>query len=151
MKKRIVSISLVAVTLILILIFGCNQEAFTREEKIEVAGAFGPADTQGWSLINDDLHGPVNISRLEIKKGRIVVYFTFTASRIHTFMVTPDEAFSKAGISVGASVKKDRAEIYLTMLVDGRAVRIDPSEVKGRNAVFWFYGMFSKEAQKSEG
>ena len=137
LKKGIVSISLVAVLVIIVLMYG-------YEEKMVVAGTLRSSGNQGWYVISDKAHVPLNISRVEVKNGAICVYYAFTASRTHTFIVTPDETFAGAGIFVGASVSKNRAAISLSRVIDGKVVRIDPSKIESDWGNFWIYGLFTK-------
>ena len=151
MKKAFVFIFFIALILVFVLIFSYEKKISKYEEsiskfegQIKVAGAIRCTGNQGWFAISDDVHAPINIDRIEVKNGAIVVYYTFTASRIHTFIVTPDETFSKAGFFTGASVGRDRAVINISKVIDGRVVRIDPSEIESKVGNFWIYGLFTE-------
>jgi hypothetical protein len=151
MKKAFVFIFFIALILVFVLIFSYEKKISKYEEsiskferQIEVAGAIRCTGNQRWFAISDEVHVPINIDRIEVKNGAIVVYYTFTASRIHMFIVTPDETFSRAGFFAGASVGRDRAVINISKVIDGQVVRIDPSEIESKVGNFWIYGLFTE-------
>ena len=111
--------------------------------KIEVAGTIRSVNDRGWFVINDDAHTPINIDHVTVRKGVILINFAFNASKIHTFVVTPDETFAMSGYFVGASVVHNHAAIIISKEVNGSVVPVDASLIKSKLGNFWVYGLFT--------
>jgi len=105
-------------------------------------------DGDGWAVIDDQTHTPINIAFVESDARGIVVGFSFDASDIHTFIVGSDEALSLAGVFSGASVNTDRARISISRDSVIGAVRTSPLWIDSARfpfSNFWIYGLFSAE------
>lgn len=104
-----------------------------------VAGALRN-DGTGWYAIADSTHAPLNIASVATKDGMITVEYTFTASKIHTFIAAPDETLARAGYSAGASVGVGSARILLAK--NGSANPFDVSTKSHPWSNIWIYGVF---------
>jgi hypothetical protein len=105
-------------------------------------------DGEGWAVINDQEHTPINISYVESNARGIVIGFSFVASEIHTFIVGSDETLSRAGIFAGASVDTDKARIVVSRNSFAGPIIISPLWVETGKfpfSNFWIYGLFSAE------
>lgn len=72
-----------------------------------------------WAPIDDTGHRPSGVLSVETLADRIVVHHDFTAVRVSSVQVTPDETLSGMGISCGASVGLDQTRIHLYSTPDG--------------------------------
>ena len=70
--------------------------------------------SEGWTILNDTDHQPLNVDSVAIVNNRLTLYHDNNASKVITFEITPDETFTRYGISCGASVGLDdtRIDIY---------------------------------------
>lgn len=136
---------LASVSLLISVFNAYQREMKMPGDKVVVAGTIRNTGDRGWFVLDDESHAPINISRVEVKKGVVIVYFPFRASKIHTFVVTPDETFGASGYFVGASVRKGSAAILVSKVVDGKAVPINASDIKSQIGNFWIYGLFTLE------
>ncbi|MBW2408940.1 MAG: hypothetical protein JRF72_04015 [Deltaproteobacteria bacterium] len=142
--KSLIAASLLLATLSAGLsIFGLLQKHEPADKEVEVAGALRIVDENGWFVLNDDVHKPKNIDRINVYKGYIIVHFTFTASDIHSFMVSPDESFVFAGFIFGTSVYRSYAAIAVSRIVDGNVEKVDASRIRSNLGNIWIYGKFS--------
>lgn len=104
-----------------------------------VAGAIRNVGN-GWAFINDANHSPQNLSAISVNSsGDIVVNYSFTASKVVSLVVTPDETFASL-YSVGASVGLSTATISVYSLSTGQ--KVDASTISSANGNFWIYGLF---------
>jgi hypothetical protein len=143
--KKITAASLIIAILSIALSVMIYFQNKNPDKTIKVAGVIRSADENGWYVINNDGHKPLNIAKVEVKNGLIVVNYTFKASAIHTFMVTPDETFARAGYFVGASVGLSAATISVSQVVDGKVAAVDASTIRSKLGNFWIYGLFEIE------
>jgi len=58
----------------------------------------------GWEMINDSQHTPINIASVSETSSVVTITYSFTASKVGTLVVAPDETFCKMGLFCGASV-----------------------------------------------
>ena len=65
----------------------------------------------GWETIEDENHASVNVGSVSNDNSIIQINFNFTATKICSLVVTPDETFAKLGYVVGASVGTNTALI----------------------------------------
>lgn len=83
------------------------------------------ATNDGWLLLNDSDHTPLNIQAVAIdtnNNSRLKLTHNVTgASKIYSFSICSDETFSRFGIRAGASVGIDESyiEIYQTISANG--------------------------------
>jgi hypothetical protein len=117
-----------------------------KEDEIrhEVAGIIRRVEPNSWYVINDTSHSSLGISNIAEDNEKIVIYYDFNATKIHTFSVTPDETFSAMGYICGASVGLDRAYIYISKMDSGQIVPVDPTTINDNRGNFWIYGLFTE-------
>ncbi len=143
--KKIVAASLIIAILsitISVIIYFQNQKS---DKRATVAGVIRCVDEKGWFAINDGGHTPLNIAKIEVVNGNIVVHYAFKASKIYTFIVTPDETFAREGYFVGSSVGLSAATISVSQVVNGEVIAVDASTIKSKLGNFWIYGLFGIE------
>jgi hypothetical protein len=67
----------------------------------------------GFKIIDDNEHDPLGISSISNDNDKIVLNYDFTASRVLSLVITPDETMSKNGIIAGGSVGLALTNIYV--------------------------------------
>lgn len=67
----------------------------------------------GFDFISDAGHVPVGVSSVETYSDRIVINYSFTATKVITANVTPDETLAQYGYSMGPSVGTSSMTIYV--------------------------------------
>ena len=147
MKKLIAASISIAVLSAALSIFGQIQIEKFDDKKVEIAGTIRSVDENGWFAINDEDHTPINIARIEVQRGYIILHYTFTASTIHSFIVTPDETFAASGFFLGASVYKNYAAISVSRLNNGIVEVVNPSKIRSAFGNIWVHGLFSVDEQ----
>lgn len=105
-----------------------------------VAGTIYNPDAKGWRLISDKAHVPINIRDVTQDEQSIFIHFSKDFRQIHTFIAVPDETISVngLGVSMGASVNTQMAQIYLGRVFTGH---LNPATIVEGN--IWLYGLFS--------
>lgn len=91
-----------------------------------------------WQPINDAGHEPCNVDSVNTTTSAIEINFgSLNATKILTFVVSPDETLAGAGFTVGASVALNKATLYLRRTT-GYAdyVSWDGSQFVSANGVF---------------
>ena len=82
------------------------QSAFENKNVKVIAGVIRNSGT-GWRLIDDANHEPMNIDSVSVDSANnIVINYGFTASKVLSLVVTPDDTFAQkytCGASVGLS------------------------------------------------
>lgn len=109
-----------------------------------VGGTLRRVSSTSWEVLNDAGHAPVGIASVSIVGGdRLRVTYNFTASKVVTFSVTPDDAF--AGIAnvlkMGPSVGLSYTDIYL-YLGATTTTPVDPGALSTPGANLWISGIF---------
>ncbi|WP_395391512.1 hypothetical protein WBP07_12755 [Novosphingobium sp. BL-8A] len=75
-----------------------------------------PAAGGGFASLNDAGHEPGNLSgAMTVVNRNLVIPFGYTANRVGTFQITPDETFAALGLNGGASVAFDKATVSFFM------------------------------------
>jgi hypothetical protein len=92
-------------------------------------------------VVNDAGHGSSGIASITITSTYINIKYNFVPTKVVTFIVTPDEAFAKAAIRVGASVDLSDAFIYCFTGNAGTSP-INPATLSAASANFWIYAVF---------
>lgn len=69
----------------------------------------------GWYLLNDAYHKPVGLTAVEVVNRNIIIHFDFTAIKVGSLVVTPDETYATMGVQCGASVGMDLAIISVAV------------------------------------
>ena len=142
MMKRIAVISLIIAIISISLSILVYLQSKNTDKPVVVAGVIRNMDDRGWYVINDGAHIPINIDSIDVENGLILIHYGFTASAIHTFIVTPDETFARAGYFVGSSVGLNKATIAVSQIVKGEVIPVDASKIKSQLGNFWIYGLF---------
>ncbi len=97
--------------------------------------------TAKWEALDDNGHAPEGVSAVELIGGTHVrVHYGFTADKVVTFTVTPDEQFAAAGVRCGASVGLCYADIYFYMGTSQTPV--NPGLLSRSGANVWIDGRF---------
>ena len=94
-------------------VINIQQDIENLESLTPIACIIRPT-AEGWTLIDDTDHEPLNVQGVDIVSNRLTLYHDNDASKVITFEITPDETFAKYGITCGASVGLDdtRIDIY---------------------------------------
>jgi hypothetical protein len=143
MKILVAASLLIAIAGTAISIFGQIQVSNLADNKV-VAGTIRRIDGNGWFVLNDKNHTPINIAKIEIVGSNILIHYSFTASTIHSFIVTPDETLAASGFFLGAAVHRDYAAITLSQVnKNGSAELIHPSAIRSKFGNIWIHGLFS--------
>lgn len=112
MKKLFVLLTALVIALSLV---ACgdkdNTVADATEEIIPIACAIRPT-ANGWIIINDEGHNPVNVTGIEISGNDLKIYHTAEATKVGALSITPDETMVRYGISAGASVGTTSSTIH---------------------------------------
>lgn len=95
----------------------------------------------GWSTIEDAGHASIGISNVSSNEEGIVITYKKPVSKIHTFIVTPDETMSKDGMQVGVSAGLDKAYIFI---FDRNGNPVNPLEYKESASNIWIYAKLLK-------
>ena len=77
----------------------------------------------GWSLVDDPSHDPWgwdSVYPVQLSGTKLRLTYAFIADEVGSFSVTPDEGFAAIGLTVGASVGKDLADITGFAPISGR-------------------------------
>lgn len=92
------------------LILGLANQTSGKKIRI-VAGAIRNTGA-GFALISDSEHEPLGIASVTNDTTKITINYDFTATRVLSLVVTPDEIMADNGIFVGASVGTSLSNIY---------------------------------------
>lgn len=105
---------------LIIVSFGCNAEVYNSKRMVIVAGTIRQSQDEPskWCWINDKYHTPTGVDPdlcHYVVKGKIVLNYGVKYSKVITFIVNADEAYTvNSDIRIGASVGLDVARLYLT-------------------------------------
>ncbi len=143
MKKLIAASLLIAIAGTAMSIFGQIQVSKLADNKV-VAGTIRSIDENGWFLLNDKNHTPINIAKVEVVSSTILIHYTFAVSTIHSFIATPDATLAANGYFIGADVHRDYAIITLSRVNNNGIVElVDPSTIRSEFGNIWIHGLFS--------
>lgn len=104
-----------------------------------VAGVIRNAG-DGWYVISDAAHQPLNIESVRSDDTSISVVFGTQFSAIRTFIVSSDETYAEQGVVCGASVALDLAIIKCSR--GGQPV--SPAHLMDKLGNLWLYGVFTR-------
>lgn len=71
--------------------------------------------SEGWSILNDSAHEPLNVTSVEIAEGHLIIHHDIGNAKVLSCSITPDEMLSKYGIRCGASLGTNLTIIDLFM------------------------------------
>lgn len=144
-----ITIRLVLLAFLVIILGGAtrlettNNLAFENQHKYKIVAGVIRNNGNGWEIIRDSGHESLHVKSVSNNNLTITIEHSFKASKVVSFMVTPDETFVKEGLTAGASVGLDKTFIYLSK--SGSNAYSDPARVVSAKGNFWFYGMFIDE------
>lgn len=112
-----------------------------------IAGAIRN-DGEGWRVIHDEDHAPINIASVETTQQAIRVHFAIKGKTIRSFIATPDETLARAGFTIGASVGLRSAELMIGRPGIFGARHVSPALVDLDDypwSNIWIYGLIDGE------
>lgn len=108
--------------------------------KLEVYGTVRWVDRDSWMVLDDAGHQPSGIASVVPYSNRVRVTYDECVYRVGYLHVTPDEAFTAAGVRVGASVGLCYADLFFYMGTSQTPV--DPRLLSRAGANVWISGEF---------
>lgn len=94
----------------------------------------------GWDVLDDSTHESIGVASVSEDTSKITITFDFTATKVVSFVATPDETYTGSDISsIGASVAVTYAELYLT---NAAGSAVDPTSLTNGSGNIWFQGLF---------
>jgi hypothetical protein len=93
--------------------------------------------------LNAGGHVPIGVTSVTHNATSVTLTFDFTATQIHTFVVTPDETYAVDGIFCGASVGFTTAVIKFGK--DGALVNPGSAILQKASGNFWVWGLFTAD------
>lgn len=124
------------------------RDEITVLKKVEVSGTIRNTKQEGWFVINDVTHESINIKSVKESNGVVVIEFPFIASKIHTFIASPDDSLAFNGYFIGSSVTTKSASILISKISNGKIKQIDADDLNEPYNNIWIYGLFSIEEKK---
>jgi hypothetical protein len=124
------------ISLLLILVFTYSNVNASLPEYIEVAGAIRNTGN-GWQTISNSSHQPINISKIETGKDKIVIHHPVNAKKVVTFIATSDETMAKDGLIVGISGGLNYSYVYI---FDRDGNSVSPKDYCESGSNIWIYG-----------
>jgi len=105
-----------------------------------VAGVIRNTGT-GWEAITSDGHSAIGIARVRQDDKSIIIEYDFRASRVVTFIVTPDETYAvEDRLICGSSVRLSHAVIQCSTNAGG--VAVNPASLTKPFGNLWLFGLF---------
>lgn len=106
-----------------------------------IAGTLRYVNATTWEMVEDAGHRPTGVASVEYSATRLRVNFNFTASRVVTFIASPDETIATiGGIRMGSSVGTSFADIYIYSSAGG-ATPVNPNTLSNTSGNIWIYGV----------
>jgi len=105
-----------------------------------VAGTIRWQSPTKWATVQDAGHAPEGIRDVQVLRDRIRVHYTFTASKVVSLQVTPDESFTAANVRCGVSVGLAYSDVFCYM--PGKTTPVDPSLLTRKGGNIWVSGLF---------
>lgn len=99
----------------------------------------------GWFIINDGAHEPIGVQALSQGATSLTLTHDFTAAKVNTLVVTPDETYAQAGIVAGASVGLQQSVIKFGQ----NGTPLNPNQVADAMGNFWIFGVFDAVEQSA--
>lgn len=127
-----------------------NNDSLTEEEPktkiVHIAGTLRCYGFNDCSLIEDADHTPLNVTQGRSSGDWLVVDFA-KAKRVISFVAGPDESLALLGVTCGASVGLDRANIKCSgQREDGTREQFRAHDIAAvPNSNIWFYGVMEYE------
>lgn len=106
-----------------------------------IAGTIRRLSSKSWGVIDDGVHQPIGIGRVELRKDRVRVFYDFRATTIGSVDVTVDDTFAAAGLRAGASVGTTFLDIKFYMGTSTKPV--NPALLTRAGGNIWITGSFT--------
>lgn len=138
--KKIKSIGIFSLLLIIVILLFTIVFLFLKkpdEEYVFIGGVIRNTGN-GWVLLDNEGHEPLNIINVETTNGAIIIYYS-DYDKVITFSVTPDETMAAEGYSMGASVGLNKAIISV---FDKDHNLINPNNYSNSSGNIWISGTF---------
>jgi hypothetical protein len=94
----------------------------------------------GWKLINDKEHEPLNMTSVETTDTSIIVHYK-GAKEVISLNVTPDETMASEWYTMGASVGLD---FSIISVYDKNLNLVNPKKYISSSGNIWINGIFKK-------
>jgi len=106
----------------------------------EIGGTARRRDGNSWELLDDDGHRPEGIRSVEMTGSYVQVNYDFSGTKVTSFTVTPDDAFSSKGVRVGASVGLNYARLFFYM--GSSETPVNPGLLSTSGSAVFIHGLF---------
>lgn len=130
---------IILIVIACLLLFGFTYRNGESPSRFEIAASIRNSG-DGWKVVEDDRHAPLNIKKVVTEQTRIMIYYKNNTKRIHSFIVTPDETMTASGYRVGVSALNGVASIYI---YDKDGNLINPHHYVTDRGNIWVYGVFT--------
>lgn len=110
----------------------------------DVSGTIRWVNSTTWTVLNDTGHTPTGISSVQLLPAAVRVNYDFTATKVSSCQVTPDEGFTSIDVRVGASVGFTKLDVYFYTLAGG-STPVNPATLNKANANVWITCWFEGE------
>jgi hypothetical protein len=122
----------------------------TEEQCIApVSGTIRWVDPTTWEAITDAGHEPTGIASVELMANRVRIHHDFTATKVSSVQVTPDEAFASVAVRTGASVGLTYTDVFFYLPATG-STPVNPALLTKAGANVWVTGIFWDECEVVE-
>lgn len=96
-----------------------------------------------WQIIDDARHSPTGVKSIAIvNKNCLKLTYSFTATKVSSFQVSPDEVFACASLRVGASVGLAYAYIYCYL---SGSTKVNPGNLTAPGGNLWVTAIMEVE------
>lgn len=105
-----------------------------------IGGTIRYIDASTWGFVSDANHAPTGLASVTYMADRLRVNFDFTASKVSTFIASPDETIGSVnGIRLGSSVGLSFADIFI--YTSTSSTPINPNTLSNPSGNIWLYGL----------
>lgn len=112
----------------------------SANESYTIIGGVIRNNGEGWHLIEDETHAPIEINDISQSSEAITVYYD-TTEKINTMAITLDETMTAEGYKTGASVGVDRTIIFI---YDKDGNLVNPKDYNSETGNIWIQGIFKR-------
>lgn len=118
------------------ILFTLQSFQITEASVITVSGIIRCDTATGlWSVLDNSDHVPLHLNYVVASTNKITIGWDFTATRVITLSVSPDEVFAPLGVIAGASVGFSSAVIKVNKPISSLCIE---------SANFFIYGLFEE-------
>lgn len=107
---------------------------FVTTGTVPLAGVLRPG-ADGWVLLNDSGHKPINLARAEDMGDYLRIHYTGTFSKVGAVVISPDEQMAMLGYRAGVSAGKAYANAYM---FNGMGALIRPADMPADPSRNWW-------------